>query len=389
MLTTLLALVLLLALAPSAYASACPDPKPNPSPADVNAARDHMKAGSAFAKDPDGAQYEEAYPEFRKAYVLSGSLNALQNLGTCAMKLELDGEAIGCFQRFLEKKGATIDAADQAQVDADLAALASSVAWVTFSSDRPVVKLVDVRTTRSGKTIRNMYQIGIVTQSFGLHPGSHDLVASVNGLPEQKWTIEISNGSKHNKEFVFDPGLAPTPLGPDTPDPVKDPTAEPTKDPVKTPTGTDKPPPPTGEPKDAAEGSTRPVPMYVWIAGGASLAVGAGAGAFGAMALSQKSDYDTNILGKASLAEQEATREKVASKGLITDVLAGAAIAGGVTTLVLFLTRPEVPAKTSGARRTPASVTHDDAALAGFGRDWTLAPAFDEHGGSVSLFATF
>lgn len=362
----------LLALAPAAGAETCPAPKANPNEADLAKAKEHMDAGVAFVRDPDGARYEEAYPEFRKAYELSGSLNALQNLGTCAMKLELDGEAIGCFRRFLTKKGTDIDPQDKAQVEKDLAALDASVAWVTFSSDRPNVRVVDVRTPRRGQVVRSIYTIGIEVLTLGVHPGSHEVVASSDGFPDQKWTIEIANGSKHNKEFVFEPNKPVTPL--DTP-----------KDPVVTPPGDDTPkdtvvtPPDEDKPPVVDEDSSRPIPAYVYIAGGGTLAAGAVGGLFAGLASSKGSEYETDLHGKAPIAEQEEARDEIKTKNLIADVMFGVAGAGAVTTVVLFLMRPEATVEEEAKASTAG----------GFGRDWTVAPIVGHEAGGVSLLATF
>ncbi len=366
----------LVALAPLARAAeACPAPKASPNEADLASAKQHMEAGVAFVRDPDGARYEEAYPEFRKAYELSGSLNALQNLGTCAMKLELDGEAISCFRRFLTKKGADIDPQDKAQVEKDLGALDSSVAWVTFSSDRPNVRVVDVRTPRRGQVVRSTYTIGLEVMTLGVHPGSHEVVASADGFPDVKWTIEIANGSKHNKEFVFEPNTPMTPL--DKPPLPKDPVVTPPddgepKDGAVTPPGADKPP-------VVEQDTSRPIPVYVYVAGAGTLAAGAVGGVFAGLASSKGSEYEADLRGRAPLHVQEEARDDIKTKNLIADVMFGVAGAGAVTTVVLFLMRPEATVDGT-AEATTAS---------GFGRDWTVAPFVGQEASGVSLFAAF
>src|SRR5688572_4726463 len=78
-------------------------------------ARRHFKAGVHFMQDPDGEKVEEAYREFKVAYSLSSSPKILGNMGTSAMKLERDGEAIEAYARYL-REVADIDADERAQI---------------------------------------------------------------------------------------------------------------------------------------------------------------------------------------------------------------------------------------------------------------------------------
>src|SRR5581483_10837342 len=92
-------IVLSLALASSARAQT---PVTNPTPDQLAQARQHMQAGAAFYNDPSGKhKCEEAYREFKKAYLLSGSLNAVKGMAVCSLELERDGEAIKEYTQYL------------------------------------------------------------------------------------------------------------------------------------------------------------------------------------------------------------------------------------------------------------------------------------------------
>src|SRR5262249_32158347 len=158
-------------------------------------AKKHMEAGAAFYNDASGVhKCEEALKEFKLAYDLSGSLNALKAMGVCELELERDGDAIAHYEKFLEKRGDKPHP-DRAQVETDLKALKAAVAWVTVSSDRSNVRITDVRTPAKGYPITNRYVASAAAQKLGLHPGSHVLTASSDNAPDQTWKVELANGA--------------------------------------------------------------------------------------------------------------------------------------------------------------------------------------------------
>ena len=329
------------AVAAEARAQHCAaPPKAPPSAADMETAKKSMAGGVTFMQDAEGARYEEAYPQFKRAYQLSGSLNALENMAVCASKLELDGEAIECFRRYLEKKGSDIAPDDKLQVESDLRTLEAGVAYVTISSDLPAVTLQDTRTPRRGAVVRNSYKLGSDALRLGLHPGEHLIVASANGHPEQKWTVEVKSGDKLSKEFLFDVGKPVTAEGFTDADAGKTATTE------KAP--------------EVASTSSGGLPTSVWVVGGITVASGIGWGVTGALALSKKSAYDDantpeNAAAGVDLDAQQATVKKL---NLVADVMMGVTAASAVTTLVLGLT-------SSGSSAPPkAALVHD----------WTLTP---------------
>ncbi len=330
----------------------CLSPNDDPSPNDIEDAKKHMGAGVAFMQDPEGARYEEAYPEFKQAYQLSGSLNALQNLAICAEKLELDGEAVECFKRFLDKKGADINPDDKTQVENDLRALQAAVAWVTFSSDQSGVQVVDVRTPRRGAPIRNTYTISSGPLRIGMHPGDHKIVASKKSQKDIEWQVDIKGGDKLSKEFTFESGKPVTAEG------------------FKPEDNGDKPPVKPVEHND--EGPSRPMPGYAWALVGVTGALAIGWGITGGLALAKGSQYKKDNTAEALQANPnlDLTGEQKSVKTLntVADVMMGLTIASAVTTVVLIVTRPTVDKKEEkksdeARRRAPR-----------FGRDFVVAP---------------
>ncbi len=295
---------------PTAEPAAPEDPK-------LVQAKGHMEAGAAFYNDPSGHKCEEAYREFKKAFDLSGSMNAVKGMGLCAMELERDGEAISLLDKFLDAKGDQLDPADKQQMETDLKAIRSAVAWVTLKSDRSSVTITDVRTPARGFPITNRYTVGIAGSRIGIHPGTHEFKASVDGAPDQVWKVEITNGSKYEHEFEFDKGKPVTAEGF-------------TEQDMK------------GEEDKPKEAPARPVPTLVFVVGGVSIAAGvAGAVVGGALATGAKADYDAANGREPDARKLADMREGVVTLNAVADVCFGVAVAGAAVTAILFFTRPE------------------------------------------------
>ena len=152
---------------------------PPADPAKLEEAKRHMQAGASFYNDPSGHKCEEAIREFGKAFDLSGSLNALKGMAVCNLELERDGEAIEQYTKYLQGKGASIDPADKQQIEGDLNALKSAVAYINFTAPAGTWKLTDTRTPSRGFPITNRYQIGANSKKLGIHPGQHTFTASI------------------------------------------------------------------------------------------------------------------------------------------------------------------------------------------------------------------
>ncbi|UQA61560.1 hypothetical protein [Polyangium aurulentum] len=281
-------------------------------------AKKHMEAGAAFYNDPSGHKCEEAYREFKTAYDLSGSMNALKGMGLCAMELERDGEAINLLDKFLEARGDQLDPADKQQIETDLKALKAAVAWVTLRVDRPGATIIDTRTPARGYPITNRYIGSATGTKIGIHPGQHEFRAMVEGEPEQVWRVEIPNGGKLSHEFEFDKGKPVTAEGFKEGDLMGD------------------------KPDQPEEKPSRPVPVSVYVLGGLTAAAAIGGGIAGGLALGKKADYDA-AQGTRPRAELEEMKSGVETTNLAADICFGAAAVGAVVTVVLLVTRPSKP----------------------------------------------
>lgn len=270
-------------------------------PAAIEEAKKHMKAGAAFYNDPNGHKCEEALREFIKAYRLSGSLNALKGMAICNLELERDGDAIEQYTTYLAAKGASLDPADKAQVEADLNALKQAVAAVRLSANLPGVRVVDVRTPAKGFPIRNTYTIGAGQTRLGIHPGQHVLTASLAGYPDEIWTVDIANGGAYTHVFEMR-RPAPAPVPP----------------------------------------MTRPVPPSVYVMGGLTVALAVPWVALAVRAKAKNDDY-AKVNGHEDAASLTELRDGVKNANILADVFLGATAASLGTTAILYFTRPSKP----------------------------------------------
>ena len=178
-------------------------PQGTPSAADMDEARKHMADGVSLMTNPEGARYREAYRDFRKAYELSGSPNALQNLGDASHGLELDGEAIGYYLKYIEGKGPGFDPVAKKQLLRDLPVLQAATAWVTLSCDEMGVLLRDERYPERGDTVTNEYRCSMQGTKLGLRAGKHRITARLEGHKIQIWDAELAAGSNSTHPFVL------------------------------------------------------------------------------------------------------------------------------------------------------------------------------------------
>ncbi len=341
-------------VASPAWAQVPAEVGPQTDPTSLDQAKRHMEAGAAFYNDPSGHKCEEAVREFGKAYELSGSLNALRGMGICELELERDGEAIELLERFLKGKGDSLDPADKKQVESDLTALKSAVARVTFTVDRPNVKLTTVRTPAKGYPITNRYQLSD-SGSLGLHPGSYTITAAAAGEKSLTWTVELANGStaEHAFSWATDAGAEPGAT----------------------------PPPPGDETSPTGGGGERPIPVTVWIFGGLTVALAVPTTIFMIGASGAKSDYDDQN-GKASESELEGLRGDVTSMNTVADIFLGLTVASAATTAVFYFTRPTEQAAASAA---PASGRAPGSAV----RIGSVLPVASPTGGGAFMTGSF
>lgn len=331
-----------------------PDPK-------IESAKKHFAACIAFLNDPEGKRWEEAYPECKQAYELSGSLNALNNLALCATNLELDGEAVGHYETLLKdeeglRSKTNLSDEDIQQLRSDLGRLKNTVAWVRIATDQPGVALTDERTPSRGFAVRNTYKASLQGTRIGMHPGAHVITAIADGYPDQTWKIRFENGKQYSHEFIFDKSAPVTADGFTEAD-QKELSGE------------------TPDDTTAKDGS-RPVPAYVWAMAGVTLGAAGTMTGMMVVAKGKKSDYEASQ-GVAPIADQQKAFDDVKQANLLADIFLGVTAASAVTTVILLVTRPE------------AETSEESTSAMRFGHEWTLSPSITPRGAGAWVTARF
>ncbi len=173
-----------------------------------------FKAGVLLLQDPDGAKYDEALVEFRRAYQALGTWKVLGNVGLCALKLERDGEAIEAYEKYLAGGRTEIDKDEREQVDRDLQRLRAQLVKVHIEAPAGT-QLADDRTTTQGSHVGNLYTMSAATIDLGLHPGHHVIVAR-GGQGQARWEVDLVPASSSSHKFELgtvspEPGAAAAP----------------------------------------------------------------------------------------------------------------------------------------------------------------------------------
>lgn len=290
------------------------DAQPADAPRLSENALKHFNAGVAYADDPSGPKWEEAYREFLAAYADTPSWILKNNIGLCALNLERDDEAIAAFKIYLEHGGEPgLSAKHRKQIETDIETLSASLVRIEIQAEPAQLTLVDERKNSKGVMVSNSYPVGDGKVTIGIHPGRHRIVAEAPGYISDEWNFEAPPASSHNHAFKL--ALAKKPEKVDTM--------------VKRPVG-----PAVTQPPQA-ETSRTPTAVYVGLA--ATGAFAAAATVTGLITLSKEKDYEN--------APTDAEADSIAKTGktlrLITDIEIGAAILSAGATAYFYFTAPK------------------------------------------------
>jgi hypothetical protein len=188
-------------------------------PGNADEGKRAFAAGVILLQDPDGAKYEEAIVQFRRAYELVGSWKILGNIGLCALKLERDGEAIEAYEKYLEGGKKEIAPDERAQVERDLVALRAQIARAALQLPSPSGTLIDERMDARGTKIINRYNATTPELRLGLHPGEHVLTfRGSNG--DSKWEVSLEPKASVSHRFEMKSAEPPSALKP-APEPAR------------------------------------------------------------------------------------------------------------------------------------------------------------------------
>ena len=152
-----------------------------------------------------------------------------------------------------------------------------------------------------------------IEKPIALEPGPHTFVVEADGAAPVEWRLMLGEGEKNKKLTVTLAALSET-----------------------------------GESKSA--GASRPVPIGVWVFGGASIIALATSAVFTIDGLGKKSDLDA-CKPRCAASDVDA----MSSSFTFADVALGAGVMAGAAAVYLFLTRPSVASGESNATTAATS----------------------------------
>ena len=285
-----------------------PMASPQPPPSEEASAR--FRSGVAFFKDKD---FAAAQVEFKRAYELVPNYTVLFNLGQTARELKDYASALTAFEKYLEEGGAKIPAPRRKDVTAYVEELGRKVGRVKVvaSVDGAELAIDDVA-------------VGVspLAASVVVNVGRHKLSATLSGYTPAQRVVDVA-------------GMTETPVN------LELPKIETSSVPVVTE--------PIQEPPQKLG-----TPTIVWAMLGTTAALGVAAGITGGLAVSSRGALK-DALGAfpGNPAAITAAQRKTRTLAITTDILGGIAVAGAITTVVLFVLAPKTATK---AEKAPVSL---------------------------------
>ena len=311
-----------LAVAPAAYAQ-----KGKPKPAAAAADKPLDKAQLAEAKKHYGdgvakynsGDFDGALQDFQAADAVKQTPQTARYIGLCLDNLGRFQEAVLAYNRFLANVPPKM-AAQGDELKTRVAAIQLLPGKLHLTSEP----------SAAGFTLDGKPQPNPTPADVELPPGHHALHFTAAGHDPVDKDVEVAYASKQDVSVTLPLSPAPPP-----PPPVA----------VAPPPPAAAPPPPSLPPLAPVAHSN----TAAFITGGAAVvAVGVGA-AFGAMALSDKSSFDSHPL--------TSTADSGENHALIADMAFGVAVTLGVTSVVLFLSRDDSPAPVAAATQVTRKST--------------------------------
>jgi PEGA domain/Tetratricopeptide repeat len=264
------------------------------SEAEVDQARKHFSQGLKLYKDGD---FDAALVQFERAYAVKSNYKVLYNIAQCYFELHQYVEARDALSRYVKDGGASIEPERRAQVDSDLAELQKRIAHLRLSVNvKGATVYVDGK--KAGVTP--------LTSVIDVNEGQRTVSVEARDHGTKQRVVRLAGGEEQTVTLDFEdvkPGAASS----------------------------------GGAPAPASSKASDGLGPAFWVTGISALALGAGAGVTGFLALQAQSDHQ-DALKRPGVTppELDDDRTKAKTLALTTDILAGSAIVlGGIATVLL------------------------------------------------------
>lgn len=179
-----------------------PAPSAAASPDDGGPSPEARAANSEALELSKNGHYAEALEKFQRAYDLSPSYVILYNIGRMARFTQDFARSLTAFQRFLNE-GKDIETSHRSEVEQEIAALASLVAWVTVKTDAGAHVFVDGQ------------EVGVapIDRKIPMNPGARSFRADKAGASVTKdITLKAGDASNVVLDFEKPPVTVPKPV---------------------------------------------------------------------------------------------------------------------------------------------------------------------------------
>lgn len=273
------------------------------------AARDLMAQGN----------YAAACPKFAESYRVGPATGTLLNLAACH---EAEGKVATAWGEFTEaavlaRRDGRTDRVQFAEERSN--ALLPKLSRLTISAEPGVdVSALEIRLDGS---VVGAATLGVAAP---VDPGEH--VVDVTSVGKKPIIIRVTLAPDADQKTVTIPALAAAPAAP--PPPVA---AQPVS-------------PAPAPPKEVER--SRPIPTSAYVAGGATVALGAATIVTGAMYLSRRTDYKEYRKTAESEDDHGPDYGPAQTLGTVNAVLLAGTVVGAGLTAYLYFTRPEAPVRT-------------------------------------------
>jgi hypothetical protein len=264
---------------------------------DVEQARQHFSQGLKLYKDGD---FDAALVQFERAYAIKSNFKVLYNMAQCYFELHQYVEARDTLARYLKDGEGGIDAERKSAVENDLNELTRRIAHVKLS-----VNVAGATVYVDGK------KAGVTPLggAIDVNEGQRTISVETADRGSKQRVVQVAGGEEQAVNLEFEPSSSATPVTP----------AGPKFDPY-------------------APRKSHGLGAGFWVTGIGALALGAGAGATGYLALKAQSDHDQDLkrFGVTS-GELDDSRKKAKTFALTSDVLAGSALlCAGIAAVILI-----------------------------------------------------
>jgi len=284
---------------------------------DVDQARKHFGQGLKLYKDGD---FDAALVQFERAYAVKPNFKVLYNIAQCYFELHQYVEARDTLSRYLKEGVGSIEAERQAKVESDLSELQRRIAHVTLS-----INVAGATVYVDGK------KVGVtpLTAAVDVNEGQRTISIETPDRGSKQRVVRVAGGEAQTINIDF-AAASPTPVAAPA-----SPKAE-------------------GPKPQASSG----LGAGFWVTGGFALALGAGAGVTGYLALKAQDDRQDELktFGVTSR-DLDDSRKRAKTFALTSDILAGTAIVCAGVATVLLITHDSGGGEQVGLGVGPGNVT--------------------------------